>query len=182
MRFSPTIFFLTAVSAVQGLSIPRDATPVLSALATIKNQLHAVGDLVEVFNGGFNGTFAALQIQGETGELGTAINNGVTAIKRIQPLNQADSAQVVNVVVALQSDIYGLLDLLVEKKPAFDTAIFGIGSASFLVKIDLQTLRNSTTQLGNAITSKLVEDFQRLAPLITSSIDFHFSQALAVYS
>ncbi|KAL2808875.1 hydrophobic surface binding protein A-domain-containing protein [Aspergillus granulosus] len=182
MRLSSTVLVLAAVSAVQGLSIPRDATPVLSALDTIKSQLHTVGDLVEVFTGGFNGTFAALQIQGETGELRTAINNGVAAIKRIQPLNEADSAQVVNVVVALQSDIYNLLDLLVQKKPAFDTAILGIGSASFLVKIDLQILRNSTAQLGNAITSKLVEEFQRLAPLITSSIDFHFSKALAAYA
>ncbi|KAL2849641.1 hydrophobic surface binding protein A-domain-containing protein [Aspergillus pseudodeflectus] len=182
MRFSLTLFILTAVTAVQALVIPRDATPILSALDTITNQLHTVGDLVEVFTGGFNGTFAALKIQGETGELGTAINKGVTAIKNIQPLNEADSAQVVNVVVALQSDIYGLLDLLVQKKPAFDRAIFGIGSASFLVKIDLQNLRKSTAQLGDAITSKLVDEFQRLAPLITSSIDFHFSQALDVYA
>ncbi|KAL2786516.1 hydrophobic surface binding protein A-domain-containing protein [Aspergillus keveii] len=182
MRFSVTLFLLTAVATVQALVISRDATPVLSALDTITNQLHTVGDLVEVFNGGFSGTFAALKIQGETSELGTAINNGVKAIQNIQPLNEADSAQVVTVVVALQSDIYGLLDLLVEKKPAFNTAILGIGSASFLVKIDLQNLRKSTAQLGDAITSKLVDEIQRLAPLITSSIDFHFSQALAVYS
>ncbi|KAL3458880.1 hydrophobic surface binding protein A-domain-containing protein [Aspergillus heterothallicus] len=182
MRFSATFLLFTAVSAVQDLNIPRDATPVLSALDTIKNQLYTVSDLVEVFTGGFNGTFAALQIQGETGELGTAINNGVTAIKRIQPLSEADSVEVVNTVVALQSDIFGLLDLLITKKPAFDTAIFGIGSASFLVKLDLQNLRNSTAQLGTAITSKLVAQVQRLAPLITSSIDFHFSQALEVYS
>ncbi|KAJ0418728.1 hydrophobic surface binding protein A-domain-containing protein [Aspergillus carlsbadensis] len=181
MRYPLTLLLATA-TAVQALVIPRDATPILSALDTITTQLHTVGDLVEVFTGGFNGTFAALQIQGETGELRTAINNGVSAIRNIQPLNEADSVQVVNVVVALQSDIYGLLDLLVEKKPAFDTAIFGIGSASFLVRIDLQTLRNSTAQLGSAITSKLVDELQRLAPLITSSIDFHFSQALAVYS
>ncbi|KAL2866088.1 cell wall mannoprotein 1 family protein [Aspergillus lucknowensis] len=171
---------LTAV-AVHGLRL-RDATPVLSSLDAIKNQMNTVGDLVEPFTGGFNGTLAALEIQDETSKLKNTIDDGVTTIKAISPLNEDDSTQVVDVVVALQGDIYGLLDLLVDKKPAFDTAILGVGSASFLVHIDLQNLRNSTSQLGGAITSKLTDEYRELAPLITSSIDFHFAQALRVYA
>ncbi|KAL4866219.1 hypothetical protein BDV12DRAFT_173287 [Aspergillus spectabilis] len=174
--------FLATISTIQGLIIPRDATPVLSSLDAITNKLHSLGDLVEKFEGGFNGTFAALQIQSETGKLRTIINDGAATITNTNPLNEDDSVQIVNVVVSLQADIYDLLDLLVAKKPAFDTAILGIGSASFLVKIDLQNLRNSTAQLGSAITEKLVEELQRLAPLITSDIDFHFARAVGVYS
>lgn len=177
-----TIPFLASIVAVQGLIIPRDATPVLSSLDAITTQLHALGRLVEKFDGGANGTLAALEIQGKTGDLKTTVDKGTTAIKKIQPLNENDSAKVVNVVVELQSDIYDLLDLLVQKKPAFDTAILGVGSASFLVKIDLEGLQKSTEQLGETITSKLVDELKRLAPLVTSDIDFHFAQAIKAFS
>ncbi|OJJ06024.1 hypothetical protein ASPVEDRAFT_87347 [Aspergillus versicolor CBS 583.65] len=173
---------LACITAVQGLTIPRDAAPVLSSLDTITGQLHSLGGLVQKFSGGGNGTLAALEIQGKTGDLKTTVDNGTTAIKKIEPLDEGDSSKVVNVVVELQSDIYDLLDLLVDKKPAFDTAILGVGSASFLVKIDLEGLQKSTGQLGEAITSKLVEELKRLAPLVTSDIDFHFAQAIKAFS
>lgn len=173
---------LASIATVQGLIIPRDAAPVLSSLDAITTQLHSLGGLVQKFNGGGNGTLAALEIQGKTGDLKTTVDNGTTAINKIQPLNESDSAKVVNVVVELQSDIYDLLDLLVEKKPAFDTAILGVGSASFLVKIDLEDLKKSTGLLGSAITEKLVDELKRLAPLVTSDIDFHFAQAIKAFS
>lgn len=176
------VAFLTTATAVQGLIVPRDATPILNSLDTITNNLHSLGNLLEKFNGGFNGTLAALQIQGETGNVQTAIDNGVNATNKVQPLNNDESTRVTNVVVELQSDIYHVLDLLVAKKPAFDTAILGAASASFLVKLDLQGLRNSTARLGNGIVSKLVDDLQHLGPLVTSDIDYHFAEALRVYS
>jgi len=46
-------------------------------------------------------------------------------------LDDADSATVAFSVVSLSSNIYNLLDNLVSKKAAFDTAILGIASASF---------------------------------------------------
>lgn len=176
------VSFLTTATAVQGLIVFRDATPILNSLHTITNNLHSLGSLLEKFNGGFNGTLAAIQIQGETGKVQTAIDNGVDAASRVQPLNEDESTRVTNVVVELQSDIYRVLDLLVAKKPAFDTAILGFASASFLVKLDLQELRKSTARLGSGIVSKLVDDLQRLGPLITSDIDYHFAEALMIYS
>lgn len=173
------VSFLTTATAVQGLIIVRDATPILDRLDTITNNLHSLGSLLEKFNGG---TLAAIQIQGETGKVQTAIDNGVDAASKVQPLNEDESTRVTNVVVELQSDIYHVLDLLVAKKPVFDTAILGFASASFLVKLDLQKLRKSTARLGSGIVSKLVDDLQRLGPLITSDIDYHFAEALMIYS
>lgn len=176
------VAFLAALTAVQGLRIRRDSAPILNSLDTITSQLRTLGDLLESFNIAPNNTAAALQIQGETMTLQTDVDDGITATSGVQPLNEGDSVVVTEAVVGLQTDVYHVLDQLVAKKPVFDQAILGVGSASALVRSDLLGLRNSTLELGSGIVSKMVEDLQRLGPLVTYDIDYHFAEALRVYA
>jgi hypothetical protein len=167
------------------LAVPHQARTVndiLSGLQSINNQLDTLSASLRNFNGGLEGTLAALQIQGQTMDLVHIIDDATGATNGTSNLNQADSITVTNRVVQLQDDIFSTLDLLEEKKPAFDTAVLGLASASILVRADLEALQSSTRLLGNAIVQRLVASLRSLGPLITGNIDFHFSHALRRYA
>jgi hypothetical protein len=161
---------------------PRTAGNILSGLQSINNQLNTLGNSLRNFNGGLDGTLAALQIQGQTMELVHIIDDATAATNQTSNLNEQDSVAITNRVVQLQDVIFSTLDLLEAKKPTFDTAVLGVASASILVRADLEALRSSTAALGHAIVQRLVQTLRNLGPLLTGSIDFHFFHALHVYS
>ncbi|CEL09004.1 hypothetical protein ASPCAL12148 [Aspergillus calidoustus] len=183
-----SLYFLAFTLLIQFqtcLAVPHQARTVndiLSGLQSINNQLDALSASLRNFNGGLQGTLAALQIQGQTMDLVHIIDNATGATNGTSNLNQAESITITNRVVQLQDDIFSTLDLLEEKKPAFDTAVLGLASASILVRADLEALQSSTRLLGNAIVQRLVMSLRGLGPLITGNIDFHFSHALRHYA
>lgn len=171
-----------AISMVHARIGQRDANSITASLTTISNQLVAMNSTLNQFQGGFNGTLLALQIQGEASTLLGDINDATTVTQQSAMLDDADSATVAFSVVSLSSNIYDLLDNLVRKKAAFDTAILGIASASFLVESDLVELKNGTDAFAQALSSKFDAAIKNVAPLVVADIDFHFSQAITVYA
>lgn len=172
---------LMTVHTVKCLILHRDVNSITGSLGTISGGLVSMNATLNQFEGGFNGTLLALQIQGEASTLLDDIENATTAAGQSSNLDEADSATVAFAIVALSSNIYEVLANLVDKKGAFDAAILGIGSASALVEYDLKSLKNSTDTLSQALSSKLSTTIQEVAPLVVSDIDFHFDQAIAAY-
>ena len=182
MLFLTTILSVLAISPASGFMVPRDANSINAALTTISNQVSTLNATLNTFNGGAAGTLTALKIQGQATDLKNDVDKAASAAQSSSALSDADSASVAYGVVALAPKIYSVLDNIVRKKPAFDTAIVGIGSASGLVKQDLIDLKKATDAFGGNLTGKFVPSVAKVAPLLIGAIDFHFDQALKVYN
>ena len=184
MFFISVALLLTAINLdfVQCMSIRRDSANIVAGLTTISEQLTTMNNTLNSFHGGLDSTLVALKIQGEAMDLDADIRTATSVITESAQLNDADSSTVAFAIVSLSSNIYDVLDNIILKKPVFDSAILGIGSASFLVKSDLQYLKKDTDVLGAALTKKFVPGVAQVAPLVISVIDFHFDPALAVYA
>ncbi|KZZ94306.1 Cell wall galactomannoprotein [Moelleriella libera RCEF 2490] len=160
----------------------RDATSINASLDKITQSLVALNNTLNTFNGGLVGTFVALQIQNQALGLERDIDAAAGTASQSAPLSDTESASVAFAITALTRNIYDVLDNIVRKKPQFDRAILGIGSASGLVRSDLQNLQSATDKFGAALTEKFVPAVKNLAPLLISAIDHHFEEALKVYS
>ncbi|KAL4860510.1 hypothetical protein BDV12DRAFT_181475 [Aspergillus spectabilis] len=95
-------------------------------------------------------------------DLAGIIDDATGATNRTSNINEQDSITITNRVVQLQDDIFSTLDPLEEKKPAFDTDVLGLASASILVRAKLEALQSSTTLLVNAIVQRLVATLRSL--------------------
>jgi hypothetical protein len=179
--FMPLSILAFTIIPVLGISIPRDGAQINAAVGAISDQLVTLNGTLNEFEAGLEGTFVALKILQQASDLNTDVETATNVAQESAPLSDADSSSVAFSVVSLSAKVYDVLDNIVAKKPEFDKAILGIGSGSFLVRSNLQTLRNSTSEFGTAVTAKLVESLRDVAPLVIASVDFHFAQALRVY-
>lgn len=158
--------------ARNGATLSRDITSIAAQLQTLDNSLRA-------FSGG---TAQALVIQAQTSSLRNKIQQGDSDAKASAALSDTESAQVAQGVTDLQANIYDVLSLLIAKKPLFDKAILNFASASSLVLTDLKNLKTDTDSFGADVIAKLVPVLAKVAPLVTSDIDFHYQQAINAYS
>ncbi|KAH8705365.1 hydrophobic surface binding protein A-domain-containing protein [Talaromyces proteolyticus] len=180
--FRSLLFGLFVASLAQCSVIKRDAPGIVASLNAISSQLATMNSTLNTFPGGAGNTLVALQVQGEAQTLLDTINNGTKVANQTGPLDVNDSALVVDAVLTLQPNIYGVLNHIIAAKPDFDTAVLGLASAAILVKSDLTNLKNSTDQLFSATVSKLVTDIQNLAPLVQALVDLYFVEAINTYS
>ncbi|GAB0135749.1 hypothetical protein EsDP_00004076 [Epichloe bromicola] len=171
---------LAVVAAASPLR--RDGNGINAALAKISKQLVEMDETLGTFNRGLAGTVIALKIQGQATALQKGIESATSTTKKSAELDKEESTSVAFSVNSLTKNIYRVLDRLVEKKPDFDKAIFGVGSASGLVKQDLQNLQKATGDFGAALTDKFVGDVRSVSPLVVSAINHHFEEALKVYA
>jgi hypothetical protein len=175
---------LVPVLATAAMASPgrRDAKSINAALDTISKQLTTMNTTLNGFKVGHDVTITALKIQGQAMDLQKDIEAAAAAAKSSALLNDQDSADVALAVTGLTGGIYDVLDNIVLKKAVFDKAILGVGSASCLVKNDMNKFNNATDGFGAALTGKFVKSVKNVAPLVVSAIDFHFERALKVYA
>ena len=164
-----------------GTVIPRGVNDVLSTIKTITSQCLTINHTLSGFEEGFSVTGTALKLQGQATTLLDDINKGTTTVSKSSKLSSNDSATVANSVVSLSTTVYSLLDGFIAKKPGFDKAILDIGSASFLVEFDLKKLKNATASYGDAVVDVLSNDIEKVAPLMTGDLAFHFTEAIDVF-
>lgn len=176
------VSLLASLATATATPSRRDATSINASLDKITQSLVALNNTLNTFNGGLVGTFVALQIQNQALGLERDIDAAAGTASQSAPLSDTESASVAFAITALTRNIYDVLDNIVRKKPQFDRAILGIGSASGLVRSDLQNLQTATDKFGAALTEKFVPAVKNLAPLLISAIDHHFEEALKVYS
>lgn len=174
------LFLSTGMLGIAQAASGADA--IVAGIKDITTQIVTINSTLNTFNGSLIGTITALQIQGQAQDLLTKINSTTATTNATSPLSQADSITVTNSVTGLQPYVYSLLDNFNAHHQAFETAVLGVASATILVESDLTNIKNATDALGDAIITKLTPDIQKLAPLVTSEIDFHFQRSLQVYS
>jgi hypothetical protein len=176
------ITFFLSTSLVGFARAASGADAIVAGIKNVTNDIVTINSTLNTFNGSLIGTLTALQIQGQAQDLLSGIESTTATANATSVLGQADSITVTNSVTGLQPFVYSLIDNFVARHQAFETAVLGVASATSLVESDLTNIKNATDALGNAIISKLVPEIQKLAPLVTSEIDFHFQRALQVYS
>ncbi|KAK4494517.1 hypothetical protein PRZ48_014815 [Zasmidium cellare] len=182
MKPANIITTLTVLAtSVAASIIPRDAATILNDVKTIKTQLQKVHDDVQAFPGGPSSALQALAIKSDSDTLDKTLQQSAKDAAASSPLSDSDSATVATSVTGLQTLIYSTLDLLVSKEPGFKTAVFG-GSADSIVHDTLVSLRVDTAAFAGNVTTKLTPQLQKLAPLISSDIDFHFVRAIQAFS
>jgi hypothetical protein len=182
MFFRTLLFGLFVSPLAQCSVIKRDGAGIVASLNAISSQLATMNSTLDTFPGGAGNTVVALQVQGEAQTLLDTINNGTKIANQTGPLSLNETVLVVDAVLTLQPNIYGVLNHIIAAKPDFDTAVLGVASAAILVKSDLTNLKNSTDQLFSATLPKLVTDIQNLAPLVQALVDLYFAKAIISYS
>lgn len=182
MKASLSITLLAASSFASAAALQaRDASAVLDDISTIRSQLAVVQSDIDAFQGGPTSAIDALKIQVDSNTLDSSIDKSTSDANSSSPFTEKQSADVANAVTGLQEGIFTVLDSLVAKKTGFETAVLG-GSAVPLVRMTLSDLRTDTAAFGDAVTDKLTPELAKLAPLITSNIDFHFARAVDAFS
>ncbi|RMZ84067.1 hypothetical protein DV737_g1390, partial [Chaetothyriales sp. CBS 132003] len=189
MLATPLAVLFLAITSVISSPTPavstlerRDESSINSSITTISSKLTTLNTTVAKFTPSLLGTFTALTIVAQAEDLKTAINSGTQAAEESDVLDETDSLAIAGVVVTLANNVYSSLDNIVAKKSAFDKAILGIASASFIVKALLVSLRSATKAFGDALVAKLDESLQSLAPVVVDDIDAAFATAIAAYS
>jgi hypothetical protein len=173
---------LVFAASVQGAAVvPRDGASIDAAIQTVSTKIVTLNETVTSFESGLLGTFTALKILGQSADLDGSIKDATRTAEHSAALSDAESETVATSVLLLAQTVYGVLDNIVAKKPEFDKAILGVFSGAFLVKGTLEKLQTSTNNFGDALTPKLTEQFQQLAPIVLGQINDRFDQALEVY-
>lgn len=174
---------LLPLLAIASPVVKRDAASITSAITQIETNINTLNTTLNGFNKGDLFAIAeVLSIQKETDNLGDSITAATNAAKASAPLNDADSGTVAVAVVNLQPQIFSLLNNIQSKKPAFDSAVLGVGSVSPQVKQSLQKQKQLSGDLGKAITAKLTPTYAAFAPTINQQIADAFDKAIATFS
>jgi hypothetical protein len=182
MKFSIVATTLSVATCALAAAAPATYKTVVADIAAISKQLSTLNSSVTAYKGGPADTINALTIQGQSSDLQNIIDKATKDANASPAFGDDGSNAVANAVLALEPNIFSVLDNLVAKKPNFDKpVIFGI-VPSQLVLLDLKGLKTSTDKFGAATTAKLNSVFSGVAPIIIGQIDDAFNKAIAAYS
>ena len=179
-----TIALLFHASSVLAFPIlQRDAASIDAAITNIEGQISTLNNTLNGF-APYQPTaiITVLKVKFETDKLGDAISSATQTIGASQPLDDDDSLNVAEATLNLEPMIFSLLDNIVAKKNAFDTAVLGIASVSATVKQSLEKQKQLSADLGQALVSKLSSFFSGPAGIVNADIATHFSDAINAYS
>jgi uncharacterized protein YgfB (UPF0149 family) len=185
MRFSS--FFLAALvpltlAAPTPIIAERSLSSISNSIDNIISKIDILSNTVSTFKQGQ--LLTALKIQGQTGDVGKAVDAATQCAKASKPLDANDSVTLgLKILTQLQPKLNDLLDLIVSKKPAFQNVlILGLLDVSFLVKADLKEQKTKALAFADAVTPKLDASLQGLAANTRSQIAQKFDEAIAAFS
>lgn len=180
MKFSGLVMIGCAATAMAGVVERRSAQTVLNDISTVSSQLQTVYNDVQRFQGGPSGTLAALGIQSDSNRVADTLDKAAKDSAALSPLSNSDSAAIALAIAKLEPSIVATLELLISKRKAFENAALGF-SAVGIVHGVVQRLKDSTDGFAGNITVKFVPSLQKVAPLVTGQIDYHFVQTLQAF-
>ncbi|CAK1368224.1 hypothetical protein CB0940_11099 [Cercospora beticola] len=161
--------------------VKRDAASIVAALKNVQTNVQTLNATVNTFNkGDLDGLIKVLKIQKQTSAVGDSVVTAASTAQQSEVLNEADTQKVAEGVLALKADLDTFLPNLSSKKPAFDSVAF-LFSVSKTVAQSLQTQKQQSANLGDAITAKLTGPLAGFAPLINAQIAEQFDKAIAVF-
>ena len=172
-----------ALSAPTQILTPRDANSIVNAITAIESRITTLNNTLNTF---FPKSPTALltvfAVQTETTQLGNAISAATDAANQTPALSDADSQTVALATLGLEPNIFSLLTNIESRKPAFDTAVLGIGSVSPTVEQSLKQQAQLSADLGTAIAAKLTAAFAGPAATVNADIASAFAKAVQIYS
>ncbi|KAM3414842.1 hypothetical protein BST61_g9986 [Cercospora zeina] len=158
-----------------------DAASIVAALQNVQTNIQALNATVNTFNqGDLDGLIKVLKIQKQTSAVSDAVERATSTAEESSRLNEADTQKVAEGVLALKADLDTFLPNISSKKAAFDSIVL-LFSVSKTVAQSLQTQKQQSADLGDAITAKLTGPLAGFAPLIDAQIAEHFDRAIEVF-
>lgn len=141
----------------------------------------ALNETLNSYKGGIGSLIKALKIKSQTDTVKKDTEAATDAADASAKFNDKGSGNVANSLLALQPKINSVLDNLVSKKGAFEKAVLGFISLTWLVKSDLEGLKELSADLGSAVTKKLTKQYADLAPILNEQIAKKFAEAIKAY-
>lgn len=163
--------------------VERSAASIVASINTIESKITTLNNtLLTFYKNDITSGLKVLKIQSQTDDLGKAIDAGTSTANASPALNSDDSFTVATAVLNLQPKVISLLSNIEAHKPAFDSAVIDLVSATPQVEQDLKNQNASTAALSNAITAKLADPYPSLAGTVTGPIFAKFNEAITLFS
>ncbi|KAK2753890.1 hypothetical protein FQN54_007249 [Arachnomyces sp. PD_36] len=190
MKF--TSIFTTALLAANVIASPlaspephqlskRDAPAVVAAVKVLSDDMVALNVTLNSYEGGLGSAITALKIKAQTDTVKKATEAVTEAADASAKFTNKGAGEVANSLLALQPNINSVLDNIVSKKGAFEEALLGFISLTWLVKSDLEDLKDLSADLGEAVIKKLTPQYAALAPVLNKQIAKKFAEAIKAY-
>ncbi|KAK7034600.1 hypothetical protein VNI00_012231 [Paramarasmius palmivorus] len=176
---SSFVFVLSAAAAFAS-PVKRDVATVKADIANIATQVTSLNNAIQAFPSSGGSLANALAIHNSAVSLDTAVKKATTDVQATDPFSDADSADILASVEAIEPTIESALTGIVEKKPAFDA--LPIGGVSALVRQDLNNLNTDTLALADSLIAKASAGTVDQANTIKSNIASAFATAIAAYA
>lgn len=158
---------------------PRDGKSVVASLSTITDQLATMNATLDKIQGADDAQ-AAVDFQNEATDLKSQLEKATDTVKSSNAFSDEESSSVAYAVLDVTDLTYTVLGKVATKHDAFDK--LGGSAITDLVHDQLGGLQNTTDTFSTALTDKFVEAVKSVAPLLISSLDFHFYQTIQVYA
>ncbi|OAA57819.1 Cell wall galactomannoprotein [Cordyceps fumosorosea ARSEF 2679] len=180
MHFTMLISLFLVAPAISHLA-PRDnSTGIVGSISAISGQLAAMNATLDRIRGPDDAQ-AAVDFQNQATQLRADLTAATDSVRGSAALDDDASASVAYAVVGITDVTYAVLGKVVAKHDVFD-GLGGGGAITGLVREELQELQNSTLGFGEALTDKFVTQVRNVAPLLLSSLEFHFYETIQAYA
>jgi hypothetical protein len=188
MRYFSSIFVMLAavisvtakpsVDSATHLSAKRDFNTILLDGIKIIGDLNDLMAKLQAFQGAVPDALAVLN---STDTLNNDLQATANAVADTPSLTDDQGNLLASTIASLATPIYNVLDLLQSKRPQFQAVAGGIPTGSIVLG-RLQTLKNTTDAFASNLVPKLPTNLRRVAPLLSSDIDYHFIRAIQLYN
>ncbi|TQV92989.1 hydrophobic surface binding protein A domain-containing protein [Cordyceps javanica] len=167
------------VAPALGHFLQRDEKSVIDSISSISEQLTAMNATLDKIQGADDAQ-AAVDFQNQATQLQSNLQTATDSAKSSAAFTGEESSNVAYSVVGITDVTYAVLGKVAVKRDVFNK--LGGSAITDLVRDELQGLQNSTLGFGAALTDKFVKAVQDVAPLLISSLEFHFYQTIQVYT
>ncbi|ATY65965.1 Cell wall galactomanno [Cordyceps militaris] len=157
----------------------RDGGSIIDSISSISAELSAMSTALDKIQGPDDAQ-AAVDFQNQATQLQTDLQTVTDSVKNSAAFDDEQSSAVAYSVVGITDVTYAVLGKVAAKRDVFDK--LGGSAITGFVHDELQGLQNSTMRFGAALTGKFVKTVQDVAPLLLSSLEFHFYETIQVYA
>ncbi|KAH8831944.1 hydrophobic surface binding protein [Flagelloscypha sp. PMI_526] len=172
--------FLLLAGYACGQSLPRDVPTLKSDISSITTATDKLDGDINAFPNSGGTVSGALAIHNDAIAVQKAVNQGTNDAKNTAPLNDAAGMEIYDSVHALQPTIVDALNVIVQKKPAFDA--LPLNGISTIVLNDLKGLNASVAGFADSLIAISPLGIVGAALQLKSDIIAAFDTAITAYT
>ncbi|OOQ89109.1 hypothetical protein PEBR_10670 [Penicillium brasilianum] len=176
------VSILALSQSALSLAAGSGASGIISSIKTISDEVVKLKSTLNGFADNAQITSTALKLQGGASDLLKDIKNGAEEADKVSSLEPADQEKIATAIVPLSEKVVSLINGFVTKKPVFQKALLGGGSADGLVEKDLKDLKEATESFGQAALKSFSGAPKDKATSVVKEIDEHFADAIKTFS